>query len=236
MATTRPIVRANIVRSMVKSITGDDDAVSRNLTTLDSAFAKHYTISTWTAAGVFDVQLKFQASATTNITILSGPVLDVDELGIDVNSGFLRAFAAGASAITLALPNDGALHSGRLRRDAGGTAYLSIDGGTEVTQNWTAAGSLKIGNIGRRNSLGRYWDGIISDVSLTEAGGDNRLYAIDEDWISSFDLIDSVGSQNGTAVNITSADSDPYLFNGTASPNTWTNQNPPFNVIEVAGT
>jgi len=44
----------------------------------------------------------------------------------------------------------------------------------------------------------------------------------------------SVNGQDGAAINITSADSQGYLFDGDVSPNTWTGDD--LTVIEVAGT
>jgi len=81
-----------------------------------------------------------------------------------------------------------------------------------VTDATAAAGSLVLTTIANRNNL-NYFNGVISDVKITDGTDLIRSYAIDEDLSATSTIIDngSDGS-NGTAISIT--ESDDFCLDG----------------------
>ena len=229
MPITRPIVRS-IARAITNSIPGDN-VVQRFFTDLSSVLTQHYTIPAWTATGDFtctsliyfdgsgDLVVQGNSFNTNNRLLISGS----GEASLRCGSGTTIFSGLGKVA-----PNT--LHmieSGRV----GSTGFVKLNG-VQIASGNVGTATTTVNAVNQNGN--NYGSGIIADLSLTEAGGDNRSYAIDEDLSTTSTIVDSVGGQDGTAVNIVS--SDLYQFDGTVSPNTWANQNPPFNVIDVAGT
>jgi hypothetical protein len=117
----------------------------------------------------------------------------------------------------------------------GDDVTLTVDSASIVVNraDWLAISPSRIGSVG--NIL--TYSGIIANVKVTDAGTLVRDYPIDETWIGPSTVLSdySGNDQHGTAVNIDVDDSENFTFDGSASPNTWTNDDE-LRVIEVAGT
>jgi hypothetical protein len=99
----------------------------------------------------------------------------------------------------------------------------------------TVSGSRTINSFGARDNTADGYTGILSDIEIERSSSLIHQWNLDEDFGVTSTAVDSVGSNDATAVNIVSGDSENFTFNGAVSPNTWTNDGAT-RVIEVAGT
>ena len=203
--------------------------IQRNLTTLDPALSQYLTLgSTIVLTG--DYKIGFNFTSSEDSVWLGGGSSD----NLRSNAGLYRMKIGGGNKFfgDSTQDEDGKQHSFELSR-VGAALELFIDGSSRGTETSTA--NMTINRIAAITSTGLA-NGIISDVKITDAGTLIHSWALDETWIGpSTVAVDSVGSNNATAVGIDSDDSENFTFNGAVSPNTWTNDGAT-RVIEVAGT
>jgi hypothetical protein len=107
------------------------------------------------------------------------------------------------TSYTVADLSDGKLHTLKIVRVSGSVELFIDDVSSGVQSN---SGTFIIENIGRYGN-NRHWDGVISEVKITDGTDLIRYYKIDEDLSATATIIDygSDGS-NGTAVSITSSE------------------------------
>ena len=193
--------------------------ISRNFTTLVAAGNKNFTFSAVSLTGDYKIELDVELPP-------SAPT----------GGGVVAQYptAAGQYLYLTVTPTLGKLSHITLER-VGNDVTLTVDGVTDtVTRaDWQTISPSRIGSVG----TWLYYDGIIADVEIANAGAMNRAYGINETWDGPSTVLIDYGTDgsDGTAVNITSVDSENFTFDGSVSPNTWTNDTETI-VIEVAGT
>lgn len=211
---------------------------SRYFTTISSTLSQYWAIPAVTYSDGFDWTFEIEGGAGTFGRILGNAGSFLNGVRIDSTNTSVTLTANGGPDKTLSF--DSALDRTQLNtlhvtRPNGSSTVSAYVNGVLQTATITESAAYTFDGIGLAYTT--FNNGIIANMDLQGGdGGDNRFYPINETWVGSTDLIDTVGGQNGTFVNGGPAYADPYDFNGSVSPSTWTNQNPPNNVIEVAGT
>jgi len=195
---------------------------SRNFTTLDASGSKHYTIpSISLGSNDFSIEFDFSSSDTSqNQTFMSGTLQADDTIGISVNnSGAVQAFAYVGTTlqpiVSFAVGDliDSKLNTFKLTYvSSSGVVSIFVNNILKDSDTWALDGNQDIANIGRRVTLGNFLSGIIANVKITDAGTLKRFYKIDETWDGPSTVLVDSGSDgsNGTAVNITSSDSETF--------------------------
>lgn len=209
---------------------GSPAVVQRYFATLDSAFNQYISIPLFTAVGDFSIPFSFVCPAQA-IFVIAGLSSNFAH-HINVSSTKIEVRIAGARLSFTGSFQDNKQHTGSVDR-AGSVVTVTV-GGVTIPEDTLAgsSASFMLDSIGQEAGAD-YSDGIVSNIGFNSSS-DNRLYALDEDLVATSTVVDSVGGQNGTAINITG--SDLYTFDGSVSPNAWTMVDSPFTVIEVAGT
>ena len=198
---------------------------SRNFTTLDASGSKHYTMPVYTMAVGDIVSFTFLApTSTTSVEYL----FDSDTASLRANCllNIGGSFAVNGFESTMLLDGNSV---------STGSTY-PIDGKLH-TLELTSNTVNEIGRVGSRYSGANTYNGVIFDFKIKRGSDLKRFYKLDETWIGPSTVAVDSGSDgsNGTAVNITPPDSENFNFDGSVSPNTWTND-AETRVIEVAGT
>lgn len=183
------------------------DPVLNSYGTLDTAF---------TPSGDFEVEALVSTSSSSALNILSGTLQANDSIILNTNtSGQVRFLAyAGLSlqtSITSTSINDGKLHLIKATY-TGTTAELFIDGVSQGTQTWALDGNQDIVNVGFRPGLGRYFDGYIADVKLTDlsTSSNSRIFPL---AIGSGTTENStINTGSITINNIPDADRELFIF------------------------
>lgn len=198
---------------------------SRNFTTLDATGSKHYTIpSISLGSNDFEVELEFSGVETAAQAFVHGTLQSEDVINISVGgSTDVVAFSYVGTTLQPILGFsksqllDGKLHKLKLTyNSSSGLATFLLDGVVKDTETWALDGNQDIAEIGHRNTSGQFADGIIANVKITDAGTLKRFYKIDETWDGPSTVLVDSGSDgsNGTAVNITSSDSETFTKAG----------------------
>ena len=78
---------------------------------------------------------------------------------------------------------------------------VSIELNSSTIASGASTGSFTVAFIARNNP-GNYFGNVIYDVDIDSSS----FYAIDDGWSNNPTIVDSVGSQNGTAVNVQESD------------------------------
>ena len=182
----------------------------RYFTTLDGT-ADYYTIPTVTLTGDFEIEFDFSLTDLTGnqCLISDGVVGDAVWVRIDATNGGID-FKYGGTVYT----NDGQftadskLHTFKIEK-VSTTITIYYDG---VVVNTQTSGGFSVDFItaflGSRGGVTKnFFNGVISDVKITDGTDLIRYYKIDEDLSATSTIIDS-GSDgsNGTAVSITSSE------------------------------
>ena len=212
--------------------------ISRNFTTLVAAGNKNFTFSAVSLTGDYKIELDVELppSAPTSNQAVIGDTGGAWAIYISTGGGVVTQYptAAGQYLYLTVTPTLGKLSHITLER-VGNDVTLTVDGVTDTVPraDWQTISPSRIGSVG----TWLYYDGIIADVEIANAGAMNRAYGINETWDGPSTVLIDYGSDgsDGTAVNITSVDSENFTFDGSVSPNTWTNDTETI-VIEVAGT
>jgi hypothetical protein len=208
--------------------------IQRNFTTLDPALSQYYTLgSTVTLTGDYKISGKVVPDGSDILYLFGNNTSFTSRLRI-TSAGQIEWRESSDSSGNRTSNTNAPIGKESIieveRIGANGTIKLN---GVETFNGATAVGDCVINTLqATQSSTG---SGIISDVKITDAGTLIHQWNLDEDFGSTSTAIDSVGSNNATAQNIVSSDSENFTFNGAVSPNTWTNDDET-RVIEVAGT
>jgi len=185
---------------------------TRYFTELTAAGSQHYTIPTVTLTGDFEVEVEFSTTTTTNQILMGDSHAASYYFNFDVSK--FTVWIAGIQhnyLHTAYTPHDGKLHKIKYKL-VGTSLELFLDDislGSLTVVPYTGSNSFVIGNSNANNA---YFNGIISNVKITDAGTLVRQYDIKETWLNDLVLYDNVNDQHGLAVNITSADAEKYSF------------------------
>lgn len=183
---------------------------NRYFTTLDGV-ADYYTIPTVTLTGDFEIEFDFSLTDLTGnqCLISDGVIGDAVWVRIDATNGGID-FKYGGTVYT----NDGQftadskLHTLKIEK-VSTTITIYYDG---VVVNTQTSGGFSVDFItaflgSRGGATKNFFNGVISEVKITDGTDLIRYYKIDEDLSATSTIIDS-GSDgsNGTAVSITSSE------------------------------
>lgn len=204
--------------------------ITRNFTTLNAGLGMHYTIPTLTLTG--DFKLTFNAVASGNNIRILGASANFNN-NIELTTTSLAVDASG-NISSLAGSFDmkiGEYTSWIIERI--GTNVTYTQDGILLGTSTGSTGTLIVNTINNVN--GFYSSMVVANVKIIDSS--NRNYPITETWIGPSTVLNdtSGNNQDGTAVNVDSDDSEPFTFDGSVSPNTWTNEGAT-RIFEVAGT
>ncbi len=212
----------------------------RNFTTLASAGNKHYTVPEVSLTGDFEIEIDFTKVAG-GIQALCGQQGSGGSFLAFVNNSNILSVNINFTSQTYTMTDvaDGKLHK-LIGIRTSDQLEVFLDGVSLGSK--TLAGTMTLGLIGANNAPSNFWNGILANLKIWDGGNRTtgtliRNYKIDETWDGPSTVAVDSGSDgsNGTAVNITSSDSENFNFDGSVSPNTWTNDGETI-VLEVAGT
>ena len=205
--------------------------VSRNFTTLASAGSKHITIVSKTYSGAFVIEYYATFTGSATSIVLGNSATSTDFLG-STNTGFVRLQIDASNLTTATAKLDSKYRHVKVERDGSDNITVTVAGFSPENIG-VLAGDFTFDLIGIAG-FGNGWSGIIANMDIN---GKERFYKLDETWDGPSTVAVDSGSDgsNGTAVNITSSDSENFNFDGSVSPNTWTNDGETI-VLEVAGT
>lgn len=192
-------------------ITGIASVAQRFFTTLKPASFDHFIIPTLTLTGDFEIEMEFVRLSDTTQVLLGEIGATSDFIACFAGNSFqLRLNGSNVPAVIFTNADDGKLHKIRYKRIAG-VITTFFDGVLKATD--TNANTFTTDRIGR-NLSGIFWDGIIANVRITDAGTLIRDYPIGENWIGNLILRNAAGTgQEGTAeFNITSADAELFTL------------------------
>jgi hypothetical protein len=181
--------------------------------------------------GDFDIEFKYSGLASDYATLIGNT--DGFRLFRIQTDGKVRLFAP-ASAITGSIDvTGGKQHLVRGVR-VSDTLSLYIDGvlDAQITDA-NILGAIIINSIASNGSGGT--DGMFSDFIVNASGSEVVNLPIDGDGSSNV-VVNYAGPNNFARVNMTTANAKEFIFDGSASPNTWTDVDTGLDVIEVAGT
>jgi hypothetical protein len=189
---------------------------SRNFTTFDATGTKNITMSDIGATTTCIMEAKFATTFSGSIQYICGRHSN-DRFYLGLNGTGNPIFGNGSTFFTgLTAMNDGKIHT--MRIEVVGSNMLSyLDGSLLDTSplSWTEV--LDDFAIGKQGSAAsNYFTGVIYDVKVTSGGVLKRFYKLDETWIGPSTVAVDSGSDgsNGTAVNITSSDSETFTKAG----------------------
>lgn len=194
------------------------EGAERNFTTLSAAGSMYYMVPDQ-ATAVTSTKLisRFSITGTPSGTQIIAGRHSNDRFYIAINAtGFIIGRGSTFSAVTASI-NDGRLHT-VVMEQIGTALTLTLDGVevlntiTDFTMTMT---ELAIGRS--ESNADSYFDGVVADVEFHIDGVLLLWYPIDEDWSVSTNLKNNAtvgGLGDGTAVNITTAESEPFTFVG----------------------
>ena len=177
----------------------------RYFTTLSTAGSKYYTIPTKALAGDFDISITFASSTLSTMVLINEGGGGGDFIQIpSSNNGISIRFGGVSRNYVVTTPLDGKLHTVRI---------VNVATSCELFFDGVSAGSQAIGaapynllNIGRLDSGSQYFDGVISDVKITDAGVLDRYYKIDETWDDNLVLVNSAATLGAEIITSTPGD------------------------------
>lgn len=165
----------NSVRAVVSSTTRQsarDDRIKKTFVTFDPVLSAYCELSTpFTPSGDFEIEVDVSTTASSSqITIARGS--GTDFIAIDISSGNSVRFWATVGGVTQTIitgssVNDCDLHTIKATY-TGTTAELFIDGASQGTATWALDGGQDLTMIGRTPGGSNYFDGIISNIKLTD--------------------------------------------------------------------
>lgn len=206
MSITNPAVKP-IVSAIVQSIVQAPSVVQRYFTDLASAGSQHYTIPSITLSGDFILEIDFVWDGSSFKTLL-GELADTSYIRIQDATSVQFKLAGVFQTFTITTPASKLITAVITR--TGTTVTLDYSDGASASVNYPTADNLTLDRIGVRGTT-NYFNDIIANVKITDAGVLKRHYPIDESWSLSTVLNDISGNaQHGTAVNITSADAELF--------------------------
>lgn len=195
--------------------------ICRYFTTLDGA-SDYYTIPTFELSGDFILEANISTTDTaSNKMVLGNSDTGINYMGIVSNAFYLRLDETIINHP--ANLEDGKFHNMKCVRASGSIEFFVDNISIGVTAN---TDTITLDRIGAYNVDNLKFNGVISDVKITDGTDLIRYYKIDEDLSATSTIIDS-GSDgsNGAAVSITS--SELFTLEGAdwEASNIWTHGN-----------
>lgn len=205
-----------------KGNTGAISNNSRYFTTLDGS-ADYFTIPTVSLTSDYVLEVDFSTTSTSSQIFLGDDSI-TDYVAL-VSSGTridMRHNAAVVSSNVITSVSDGKLHTLKITRVSNNISFF-MDG--VAIGSASDSDNLDIGNIGKYSS-GLYFDGVLANVKITDAGTLIRDYKINEDWSGTSTLIDygSDGS-DGTAISLSSSELFTLIGSDWVGSELWTHGN-----------
>ena len=162
----RPLSRA-ISRALYRPLSGAESAITKVLIDLSPTSGSFYSLSTAIVfAGDFEIELDFVISNSTTFNMLLGKSGQTSPWVAVEGSGKISTSGLGFSASSSLSYDDGLLHTLKITR-AGGVAGVFVDG-TQAIPDTNFSGTLEFDLIGEWRNGGFSFNGIISDVKLTD--------------------------------------------------------------------
>lgn len=209
MSVLKSVLRP-ITSGVLKAILSESQ---RYFTTLVASGSMHYTIPVFTLTGDFDITWEFYTSEDPSFQMVLGnsasnstflAIIGGRSIRISGNSGNTTSSDAGVY-------NLNKLNIARVVRD-GSTITFSVNGAPAGSGVNTDDFTFDL--IGKYGG-GLFFDGILANGSIIDAGTLIRFYKINENLANGSAIIDSSGNgQNGVAINITSPDLFTLQSNG----------------------
>ena len=212
----------DVTSSVVTPITTEVDGETRKVfVTLDPALNAYYTLaSAFTPSGDFEIEFSISTVNTTEAfqSVTSGSANGSNEIAIFTrSSGEVRVLAYVGSTLQTIIDtsgvtaNDGKLHNIKLTH-IGTSAELFVDDVSEGSATWALDGSQDVKYVGSRNGSSQYFDGIVSDVKLTDlATSANSLhYVLNQITANTEESL--INSNTLTYVNIPGSDRETFIY------------------------
>jgi len=216
MSTIQSPVRS-VISSVISSVLGGAPTVQ--LTSLVRAGQMRYNIpayfppaNDWSIS--FNIVLN---DSNASLGIFGGSSGD-NFIRLEISSSSLTFRAkVGTGAlepdVIISRPTAAKLNRVVMGVDINDLAFINIDGGTPSTQTWALDGNQDITRMGVSDNNSSTFGDIFANVVYRESGIIVRNYPIDETFQFDNVLHDRSGNgQDGTAINITAAESQPYAI------------------------
>ncbi len=172
----------------------------RRFTPLAAAGTQHYTIPTWTASGDFDISVDVYLPDYTNQALL-GSTSSNETLRIVDSDTIIYRDATGLSLLNLDTPLPVSQLITLTVTRVGQVISVSSSSGQSGSKDLgRAEDSITFTAIASNNGF-NFPTGYLANASLQTAG-DNRLYRLDENFGETSVAVDSIGGNNGQAINI----------------------------------
>lgn len=185
----------------------------QNFTTLVAADSKHFTMSAITLTGAFVIEYDAVFTGSATAVVLGNSASSTDYTSC-TNVGKIRLRVNSLDLTTVTAALDSKLRHVKIERDGSNNITVTVEGFTPENLG-TSAGDFTVDLVGKAG-FGNPWAGILANVSITDVADRRRFFKINETWVGPSTVLVDYGSDgsNGTAVNITSADSDPFTKSG----------------------
>ena len=181
---------------------------NRYFTTLQSASSQYYNIPTVTLTGDFQIEVDFSLTSLTGDHCLIGDSTGQNTIRVDATNGGIDVFIGGVLTIVSdgSFTADSKFNNMLFKRV--GTTWTIEYNGVQIYTNTIALSNFECSTISKRfGAFPNYFNGVISEVKITDGTDLIRYYKLDEDLSATSTIIDS-GSDgsNGTAISISSSE------------------------------
>jgi hypothetical protein len=163
-------VLSSVLSSVLKIVSPVELAITEFFIKLSSTAGSFYSLGTPTVYdGDFEVEFKFQLSELTQDYIIVGSAASDNYLRIDAaNNGFDFKIGGSFKSNDGTYSFDNKLHKGIFRR-IGSVGQVEVDGVLVVNAQGVNTSPFQVAYIAaRQNLLSNFFNGIISDVKLTD--------------------------------------------------------------------
>ena len=215
---------------------------SRNFTTSNLGGSEYWPLdSSVSHTGDFIESRKISTTSTAAGTLFSGGTA-AGKLEVSLTAaGLVKVDVAGSNIFTgIIAVNDGKLNEIVLSR-TGSTASLTVNGVSDGSG--TMSGTVAYDTFNARTGGTIFFIGVQADIISNDAGTDVHSWPIDEEDPST--ITDRIGSNDSTAINFTSNDSETFtkagddwlgINGGFVTDSGWTN-NPtfPYDTFDATG-
>jgi hypothetical protein len=184
---------------------------TRNFTTSNLAGSEYWPLdSSVSLTGNFSITTKVSTTSTAAGVLYSGGTAS-GKLEVSLTAaGLVQVDVAGITIFTGVIAvNDGKFNTLVLSR-TNTTASLTVN--DTADGSGTMSGTVAFDTLQARTSGSVFFIGFQSDIIVNDAGTNVHSWPIDEEDPST--ITDRIGSNDSTAVNFTSADSEKFTLDG----------------------
>ncbi len=199
------------IKSAIRSPFGVPGSESRNFTTSNLGGSEYWPLdNNVPLTANFSVTRKISTTSTAAGTLFSGGTA-AGKLEVSLTAaGLVQVDVAGSTIFTgIIAVNDGKLNEIILSR-TGTTASLTVNGVSDGSG--TMSGTVNFDTFNARTGGTIFFVGVQADILVNDAGTDVHSWPIDEEDPST--ITDRIGSNDSTAVNFTSSDSETFTKAG----------------------